>query len=51
MMTIRSTVRLTLVCGFIVVLTSGCVMQRTVKEDGNVVSKGYVVKTPILDSL
>jgi hypothetical protein len=36
-------------CAIIVCFCSGCVVRRTVTEDGGVVSQKYVVKTPFKD--
>jgi hypothetical protein len=33
-------------CAIVVCFCAGCVVKRTVTDDGAVVSKGYVVKTP-----
>jgi hypothetical protein len=37
---------LLILCAIIAGLCSGCVVRRTVTEDGGVVSKRYVVKKP-----
>ena len=31
----------------LLLFAGGCVMQRTIKEDGVVVEKGYVIKDPL----
>ena len=41
----------TFVCGLLLLTTGGCVMSRTVKEDGVVVEKGYVVKGPLQNNI
>ncbi len=38
-------------CGAAALTSSGCLMQRTVKEGGQVISQEYVVETPIIDAL
>jgi hypothetical protein len=47
-MSIRVKYCVILVGAFAAFFLSGCVMQRTVKEDGVVVEKGYVVGAPPL---
>jgi hypothetical protein len=37
-----------LLFGFIAFGSSGCLMQRTVKDGDSVVARGYVVKAPII---
>ncbi len=49
-MSIQRIALLTLVLGFIALCATGCVMQRTVKAGNEVVSQGYVVKAPLIDS-
>jgi uridine phosphorylase len=47
-MSIHRVARLALAMAFIGLGTTGCVMQRTVKNGDQVVSQGYVVKAPLV---
>jgi len=38
---------LKILCAFLTLFASGCLMKRTVKEDGVTVAEGYVVKGPL----
>ena len=40
-----------LACLLIALTSGGCVMQRTVSENGNVVSQDYIVERPIRDAI
>lgn len=51
MSTTRPVVIPTLVGLLIAFASGGCVMQRTVTENGNVVSQDYVVERPIRDAI
>ena len=44
-------VRIAILPIFIVAGLNGCVMQRTVSENGHVVSQDYVVERPIRDAI
>ena len=46
-MPIRSLTFAAFIGALLLVFSGGCVMQRTVKEDGVVVEKGYVIKDPL----
>jgi hypothetical protein len=46
-MPLRSVLFLMFLAGFIVLFFSGCLMRRTVTEDGVTVAEGYVVKGPL----
>jgi hypothetical protein len=46
-MRFRSVLILMFLAGFVVLFCSGCLMKRTVSEDGVTVAEGYVVKGPL----
>ncbi|MEO6787858.1 MAG: hypothetical protein ABI318_17175 [Chthoniobacteraceae bacterium] len=39
---------LAFLCVLIAFFTGGCITERTVKEDGEVIEQGYVIKDPLL---
>lgn len=47
MVPIRFSSWMVIVGAVLVLFASGCVVQRTVKEDGVVVDRGYVIRDPL----
>jgi hypothetical protein len=47
MMSMRLMACVKFLCAFLVLFVGGCLMKRTVTEDGVTVAEGYVVKGPL----